>query len=120
MQKDQKICISCGRPFEKRKKWNDCWDQVKYCSKSCQKNKVPVEYMKKILDLLEVRGKNKSICPSEVLSNDQRKDKAKLERVRQAARLLAKESKIVITQKNKIVDPYSFKGPIRLKLTDNH
>tara|TARA_B100000965_G_scaffold346743_1_gene318438 strand:+ start:1289 stop:1426 length:138 start_codon:yes stop_codon:yes gene_type:complete len=31
----QKICPVCNRPFEWRKKWEKCWDFVKYCSKSC-------------------------------------------------------------------------------------
>ena len=31
-----KICIVCGRPFAWRKKWQNCWDEVKYCSKACR------------------------------------------------------------------------------------
>jgi len=30
-----KICISCGRPFTWRKKWERCWDEVTTCSNSC-------------------------------------------------------------------------------------
>jgi hypothetical protein len=30
-----KICISCGRPFSWRKKWERDWEKVKYCSKAC-------------------------------------------------------------------------------------
>ena len=33
-----KICQSCGKPFNWRKKWEKVWDQVKYCSNKC-KNK---------------------------------------------------------------------------------
>jgi len=35
----QKICIKCARPFTWRKKWQKDWDQVKYCSDKCRKNK---------------------------------------------------------------------------------
>ncbi|MCS7019926.1 MAG: DUF2256 domain-containing protein [Cytophagales bacterium] len=37
----QKICLTCGRPFSWRKKWEKCWDEVKYCSDRCRsfKNK---------------------------------------------------------------------------------
>jgi len=31
----QKTCVSCGRPFTWRKKWERVWDEVKYCSKRC-------------------------------------------------------------------------------------
>lgn len=34
-----KICLTCGRPFEYRKKWRNCWDEVKYCGEKCQRNK---------------------------------------------------------------------------------
>ena len=32
-----KICQSCDRPFEWRKKWVRDWDSVKYCSEACRK-----------------------------------------------------------------------------------
>ncbi|MDR9403240.1 MAG: DUF2256 domain-containing protein [Halothece sp. Uz-M2-17] len=34
-----KTCVVCGRPFTWRKKWADCWDEVKYCSQRCRRNK---------------------------------------------------------------------------------
>ena len=30
-----KICVTCGRPFTWRKKWERCWDEVQTCSKRC-------------------------------------------------------------------------------------
>lgn len=42
MKKSQlptKICEICGRPFTWRKKWERDWDQVKYCSERCRRNK---------------------------------------------------------------------------------
>ncbi|MBW4888383.1 DUF2256 domain-containing protein [Mucilaginibacter sp. HMF5004] len=35
----QKVCEVCKRPFTWRKKWAKCWDDVKYCSEACRKNK---------------------------------------------------------------------------------
>jgi hypothetical protein len=32
----QKICAQCGRPFDWRKKWARCWDEVRYCSERCK------------------------------------------------------------------------------------
>ncbi|WP_462248467.1 DUF2256 domain-containing protein [Ferruginibacter sp.] len=34
-----KICITCNRPFSWRKKWAKAWNEVKYCSERCRKNK---------------------------------------------------------------------------------
>ncbi|MEE4302516.1 MAG: DUF2256 domain-containing protein [Wenzhouxiangella sp.] len=30
-----RICVVCQRPFTWRRKWRDCWDEVRYCSKRC-------------------------------------------------------------------------------------
>ena len=30
-----KVCVVCDRPFTWRKKWENCWDEVTTCSKSC-------------------------------------------------------------------------------------
>ncbi|MEM1239967.1 MAG: DUF2256 domain-containing protein [Cyanobacteria bacterium P01_H01_bin.26] len=35
----QKTCPVCQRPFTWRKKWADCWDQVKYCSDRCRRRR---------------------------------------------------------------------------------
>lgn len=34
-----KICLHCNRPYSWRKKWKNNWDEVKYCSDKCRKNK---------------------------------------------------------------------------------
>lgn len=34
--KPEKRCAACGRPFQWRRKWAACWDQVKYCSDRCR------------------------------------------------------------------------------------
>ncbi|WP_109617360.1 DUF2256 domain-containing protein [Sediminitomix flava] len=34
-----KICPVCNRSFTWRKKWAKDWDEVKYCSERCKRNK---------------------------------------------------------------------------------
>ncbi|WP_315789439.1 DUF2256 domain-containing protein [Fischerella sp. JS2] len=34
-----KICPVCQRSFSWRKKWADCWDEVKYCSERCRRRR---------------------------------------------------------------------------------
>ena len=34
-----KVCPVCNRAFEWRKKWADDWENVKYCSERCRRNK---------------------------------------------------------------------------------
>jgi hypothetical protein len=34
-----KICVVCQNPFTWRKKWEQVWDEVKYCSDKCRGNK---------------------------------------------------------------------------------
>lgn len=36
---DNKICLVCDKPFAWRKKWQDCWNEVKYCSERCRRHK---------------------------------------------------------------------------------
>ncbi|MFV7444207.1 DUF2256 domain-containing protein [Acinetobacter pittii] len=33
----QKICAYCQRPFDWRKKWERCSEEVKYCSERCKR-----------------------------------------------------------------------------------
>ncbi|MFM8470508.1 MAG: DUF2256 domain-containing protein [Limisphaerales bacterium] len=32
----EKICVTCGRSFLWRKKWERVWDEVKLCSVGCR------------------------------------------------------------------------------------
>lgn len=34
-----KTCPICQRSFAWRKKWKDCWPEVKYCSERCRRNR---------------------------------------------------------------------------------
>ncbi|WP_345226327.1 DUF2256 domain-containing protein [Hymenobacter koreensis] len=42
-QLPSKLCRTCGRPFEYRHKWRNCWDEVMYCSERCRRNKPTAE-----------------------------------------------------------------------------
>ncbi|MCB9019928.1 MAG: DUF2256 domain-containing protein [Chitinophagales bacterium] len=35
----QKICPVCSRPFSWRKKWEKNWQDVRYCSERCRRQK---------------------------------------------------------------------------------
>ena len=122
--KKAKICKTCGRTFEWRKKWEKDWDVVKYCSDACRGNKTGEKDLaleQAILQLLAERGRDKTICPSEaarlVGGADERRDwEGLMEPARAAARRLVAQGRIVITQGGKVVDASTAKGAIRLKL----
>jgi len=99
--------------MEYRSKWQKNWEEVKFCSQRCKQNKIPTQYVEAIM--VKLNTTDKSICPSDVLSTEKKKDKVEMEKVRSAARLLSIANKIEITQKNKVVSPQQFKGPIRLR-----
>lgn len=39
-----KICTVCGLPFNWRKKWEKNWEEVKYCSERCKRNKKSISF----------------------------------------------------------------------------
>ncbi|MCB0438439.1 MAG: DUF2256 domain-containing protein [Mangrovimonas sp.] len=39
----QKTCPVCGLPFSWRKKWENNWNEIKYCSERCRRNKKHLE-----------------------------------------------------------------------------
>ncbi|NMG01569.1 DUF2256 domain-containing protein [Azoarcus taiwanensis] len=34
-----KLCASCGRSFAWRRKWARVWDEVRYCSERCRRDR---------------------------------------------------------------------------------
>jgi Protein of unknown function (DUF3253) len=75
-------------------------------------------FEKAILDLIAARSADKTICPSEAaraIAGDDPDAWGKLmQPVRRAAVQLAKEGRLVITRKGKLVDPDDFRGVYRL------
>ncbi len=69
---ENKVCESCGREIEYRKKWARDWHQVKFCSDECRRNKNKFDYREAILTLLKKRKSGDTICPSEVLAPEQK------------------------------------------------
>ncbi|RZA05361.1 MAG: DUF2256 and DUF3253 domain-containing protein [Proteobacteria bacterium] len=112
-----KNCEVCGRTITWRKKWEKNWPEVKYCGERCRRHKSDKKlgHEEKILSLLASRAAGLTICPSEALEGADKKDKEKMEEVRQAARRLVHAGAIEIVQGGKVVDPSSFRGPIRLR-----
>ncbi len=117
--KPTKPCTVCGRAIEWRKKWERDWENVKYCSRACGSDKlssVDQQLEAAILQLLNGRAKEATICPSEAaraVSPDEWK--ALMENTRRAARRLVVAGKIQITQEGRVVDASRAKGPIRLR-----
>ena len=124
--RDPKPCARCGRSIEWRKKWARDWDEVRYCSNACRSKKltsVDRALETSILELLSKRASGATICPSEAaraVSADLEPagDEAwrtLMEPARSAARRLVVAGEIEITQKGRVVDPSTAKGPIRLR-----
>ena len=116
---DTKTCVSCGRVMSWRRSWERNWDEVKYCSDACRKNKVSDtdrELEASILDLLDRRKVGATICPSEAARAVGGEDWRELmEPARRAARRLVDAGDIEITQQGRVVDPSTAKGPIRIR-----
>jgi len=104
-----------------RKKWARNWEQVRYCSDACRRDRPqPSDEALEtaIVDLLQTRGVDKTICPSEaaraVFPEERWRDE--MEQARRAARRLVDRGIVEITQKGRPVDPSTARGPIRLRL----
>lgn len=114
-----KTCLRCGRLIEWRARWSRDWDQVRYCSDACRKHKLQaVDHTleKSILQLLDQRSRDSSMCPSEAARHTHPDDwQSLMEATRQAARRLAARNQVVITQQGHPVDPSTAKGPIRIR-----
>lgn len=70
-----------------------------------------------IYGIARERGPDKSLCPSEVARKlSPRKWRALMPQVIGAAKRMAMEGDILMTQGGKIIDPNAAKGAIRLRL----
>jgi len=116
---EPKVCQSCGRRIEWRKKWERDWDSVRYCSQSCRRHgvsAVDLQLEATIRDLLGKRAATSTICPSDAaraVSPDDWRDL--MEPARRAARRLVAAGEVDITQGGRVVDPSTAKGPIRIR-----
>lgn len=125
-RQQSKPCMVCGRTIEWRAKWAGDWDQVRYCSQRCRRRKLgPLDddLTATILRLLDARRRGATICPSEAARavaghDDDGAWRELMEPARMAARRLVAEGRAEITQRGRVVDPSSAKGPIRIRLVD--
>ena len=115
----EKVCERCGRTMQWRAKWARDWNEVKYCSDACRKQRltaVDTALEDAILQLLNARARDASICPSEAARAVGGKSwQSLMEPARKAARRLIAQKKVQITQGGKVVDPSRAKGPIRIR-----
>jgi hypothetical protein len=102
-----------------RAKWAKNWDTVKYCSDACRKQRltaVDTALEDAILQLLNARARDASICPSEAARAVGGESwQSLMEPARMAARRLVAQEKVQITQGGRVVDPGRVKGPIRIR-----
>ena len=117
---EEKTCAACGRLIEWRKKWERCWNEVKYCSDACRKQKPKSsdrELEEVILTLLTRRASGATICPSEAARQAFPDGwRERMEDTRRAARRLVVAGKLEIMQSGHVVDSSTAKGAIRLRL----
>ena len=115
----EKVCERCGRTMQWRAKWARNWNEVKYCSDACRKQRltaVDTALEDAILQLLNARARDASICPSEAARAVGGESwQSLMEPTRKAARRLVAQEKAQITQGGKVVDPSRAKGPIRIR-----
>ena len=118
-ERAEKMCVRCGRTMQWRAKWERNWEQVKYCSDACRRTRATGtddELEQAILQLLEARSRDASICPSEAARHVAAEDwRALMEPARMAARRLVARGLVEITQGGRVVDPSRAKGPIRIR-----
>lgn len=102
-----------------RKAWARNWDAVRYCSDACRRRRVgagDVALEEAIRALLEGRADGATICPSEAARAVGGDDwRALMEPARAAARRLVAAGEVEITQRGRVVDPSTAKGPIRIR-----
>ena len=114
-----KVCERCGRTMRWRAKWARNWNEVKYCSDACRKQRltaVDTALEDAIVQLLNARARDASICPSEAARAVGGESwQSLMEPARKAARRLVAQEKAQITQGGKVVDPSRAKGPIRIR-----
>ena len=117
----ERICRVCGRGISWRRRWAAERESIEYCSDACRDRGLTrrdLDVEEAILELLQQRAVDGTICPSEVArtlfaDGDWR---AEMERVRMAARRLQRAGRIQITQRGRVIDPSRARGPIRLRL----
>ena len=111
-----KHCASCGRPFEHQKRFEKNWEEIKYCSSKCRREKLEKKQaeLEKFITHKLIGVSN--ICPSQIAQEFYGDSwRAEMEPIRCACRRLHQKGVLLITQNKKIVTSLNFKGPIRIQ-----
>ena len=102
-----------------RKAWARSWDEVRYCSAACRRRgrrDVDVALEDAVRTLLARRPRTGTICPSEAARTVGGDDwETLMEPARAAARRLVADGEVEITQRGRVVDPSTARGPIRIR-----
>lgn len=95
---------------------------MRYCSKACRRRKVRSEdraLEAAIRELLALRARTASICPSEaarrVAGGEEAAWRPLMEPARRAARRMVAEGEVELVQRGRVVDPSTFYGPVRIR-----
>ena len=108
----EKTCAQCGRRFSWRKKWERDWEQVRYCSAACRRQKVGQSDQAleaRILRALE-RAPAKGISLEALVKMPDQS-----EPLRQAARRLARDGRIEMIQAGVTIDPRDLHGRVTVR-----
>lgn len=117
-----KACAACGRTITWRRTWARDWDEVRWCSDACRRARTtPVDEAleRTVLELLRERARGATICPSEAARAVGGDDwRPLMEPARAAARRLVARGEVEITQRGRVVDGSTARGPIRVRRVD--
>jgi len=98
-----------------QKRWAKNWQELKYCSQKCRKNK-PDKLDKTLEEHYLELVKTKTLVTEQDVARALNEAPTDLrERIRKAARRLVATGNYALTQNGKTVDPSSAKGPINLR-----
>ena len=108
---EDKICQSCGRRIEWRKKWARDWDQVLYCSTACRRRGV-TEADRKAEEAIRYAVRHSAGATSlAAISWDAQHP----EILRRAARRLVAAGEIEMIQGGRVVDPATAVGEVSIR-----
>lgn len=118
MDREDKVCKTCGRAIQWRRRWADQWHELRYCSKRCRgtkPNALDRAIEACLIDALADLARGQSVDPfeaCEALGSGQRFE----ERVFNAARRLAASHNAALLCDGRVADPSHAKRPFTLSL----
>lgn len=108
---EDKICRSCGRRIEWRKKWERNWNQVVYCSDACRRRGV-TDADRKTEEAIRYAVRHSAGATSLSAITP---DEAHREIFRRAARRLVASGEIEMIQGGRVVDSSTAAGEVSIR-----